>query len=271
MDTDKKRKQHEHFCRCHLKKTKILPSRFPFEQTVEVLVGPEEVNFVLHKDVACKRSNFFATAYSEQWSEPYRLAKLPEHSPETFSVYMNCIYTGSRSDSKASSSLEDASDGSREDSASDDRMTSLIHLYILADKLGDLNTGNTTIDEMETIFDPQEYGPTPEVVNLGCTSTPRNSPLRRLMRDCYVHGFDGSTVKREGKGDVPGEFLLEVIEEYWRILDARMPGAMVDDTIGMEVFDEKDKCEQYHQQDTSCPRGSCRRRQRAKRGNEETE
>jgi hypothetical protein len=72
--------------------------------------------------------------------------------------------------------------------ACDAHFTTLARIHILVDKLGDPATANLVIDEFVSCNSYEMmYNPSHEVVNLIYESTVHGSPLRRLVRDIWIH------------------------------------------------------------------------------------
>ena len=128
----------------------------------------------------------------------------------------------------------------------------MVQLYHLSDKLGDLKTTNIVIDALRKYCVQANIVARPTIVGLVFTSTPNNSPLRRLMRDYYVHLGHEFLLKDDAHDKLPKDFLLEVVKEYWRLLDTASNKKRLCDLLGVDVDNEERKCH-YHQHDDSCP------------------
>jgi hypothetical protein len=68
----------------------------------------------------------------------------------------------------------------------------LIKLYVLADKLIDLDTANLVMDELIAHVDACKIPPDIDYINIVYQCTPTGSPLRALFCDLYIHeaGYD---------------------------------------------------------------------------------
>jgi hypothetical protein len=210
-------------------------------------VGREQVKFVLHPQIICYRSKFFAAASSERWKDSEEPIRLPEDSPETFNAYLKCIYQGQLAENMNEQGALGACDDDDQKA-----LQGMVHMYKLSDKLGDLKTANIVIDALRKYCLQAKIVPRPTIVGLVCTSTTNNSPLRRLMCDYYVHQAHELLLEDDAHDKLPKEFLLEVVKEYWRLLDTASPKTRLYDLLVVDVDSEERKCH-YHQHDDSCP------------------
>ncbi|KAK3711480.1 hypothetical protein LTR37_009659 [Vermiconidia calcicola] len=203
--------------------------RFQFEESIEVLVGSDEVKFTVPEDLICDRSRFFKSACSEAWNANKQPIKLTDADPQTFSDYLQCVYQSTYSEHDKDTALP-----------------SLFQLYILADQLGDLVSANQIMDEMITCSDRISQIPGDECIDMAMESIPSNSPLRRLTRDYYV--FEADAEKLEGCSE---EFVLFVAQSFFHL----KKNVDKDRTVG-EVFSrcvsDAGRCD-YHQHDAGCP------------------
>lgn len=74
-------------------------TKYDLASTFDVLVGKAETlqRFMLHINVFIPRSEFFRAARSSQWlSDPQKPVDLKDEDVEIFSLYMNCVYFGSK-------------------------------------------------------------------------------------------------------------------------------------------------------------------------------
>lgn len=98
-----------------------------------------------------------------------------------------------------------------------DCMKRLVRVWILADGLRHVKAANMTIN---TIYSVRcQYGKLSayKVIRSVWTSTPKDSNLRRLFRDLYVHEGSGCLLI-DAEDVLPKTFLIEVIEEFWRVV-----------------------------------------------------
>ena len=210
-------------------------------------MGTEQVKFVLHPQIICDRSKFFAAASSERWKGPEEPIRLPEDSPETFNAYLKCIYQGQLPENMNEQCAPAACDDDNEKA-----LQGMVQMYHLSDKLGDLKTANIVIDALRKYCLQAKIVPPSTIVRLVYTSTPNNSPLRRLMCDYYVHLGHEFLLKDDSHDKLPKDFLLEVVKEYWRLLDAASLKTRLCDLLGVDIESEERECH-YHQHDDSCP------------------
>ncbi|KAF2443933.1 hypothetical protein P171DRAFT_444196 [Karstenula rhodostoma CBS 690.94] len=181
---------------------------------VTILVGPPEQNqtFFIHKDLIVRRAPFFRNALGSDWAESdQNTVKLPEDDPSTFFLYIQLLYTGTLS-------LKGA----------DPEFTKLINLYILAEKLQDVETRNIVMDTLlATVFPPEGEGrtgylPNLENVQLIFDGTPEGSPLREYVVDVYAHGVSHQRMQARSKHiENPPEFLLMLAVKLMKLRDAK--------------------------------------------------
>jgi hypothetical protein len=151
-------------------------------------------------------------------------------------LYLNCVHSGIgliRAGSEllgeetraAAGRLErvakrerDSEDGVDEshDDPGGSRFEALIKLHLLADKLQDSEMMNMSIDELIRMV--EEDGLIPNHVNLIHSSTTRDSMLRVLVRDIYVHEAE-SAERYEflETSDLHPEFWRDISLEYFRL------------------------------------------------------
>ncbi|KAK6433838.1 hypothetical protein LTR95_009989, partial [Oleoguttula sp. CCFEE 5521] len=209
--------------------------------------------FPLPRELFLSQSPFLKAAVSSTWTQdPGKPVDLSDHSAETFNDYINCVYL-TRVPMPDFTPPEDASDD-------DDGPTwmptepfvctrtdfgSLIRIYVLADKLGDLATANIVMDAIVEYasaamanFDDQDirsiYEATAGVSN----------PLRKLCVYQYV-------LERKiaiNPAFAPVQLLSEVYFENLGILN----GAGDEERV-KEIFETpattRDRC-YFHQHDS---------------------
>lgn len=161
---------------------------FSFTQndTVTLLVGPDEHPLVVHESYITLNSEFFKMALKKQWIEGQtRLIKLPEDDLETMTNYLTFTYGRGLPTSKLDSMP--AEDGSKQ-------WALLVKLYILGDRRLDKCVRNAVITELVRLSSLRDkngiryFMPT-SVTNMCLNGTPDGSPIRRLIIDEYV--FNG--------------------------------------------------------------------------------
>ncbi|KAK0272965.1 hypothetical protein LTR35_012636 [Friedmanniomyces endolithicus] len=157
-------------------------SRFTFTQTVEVIVGDAETKFFVHLSIIMERSPFFDAALT-RWKKAGEPTTLADDEPEIFDYYLSLLYAGSYQSHRAG-----IHDG-------DVDIASLLKVYILADKVGDLTNANQVIDRLYRIL--WESVPTLHKVVPAWRSTPPGSPLRRLLVDAFTSRADPEALSKQ--------------------------------------------------------------------------
>ena len=78
----------------HSSGSRLTSRRHSFLDTFEVLVGsaPNQKRFTVHYTVVAKRSGFLRAARSERWTPATKPTDLHHEQPETFDLYLNCVY-----------------------------------------------------------------------------------------------------------------------------------------------------------------------------------
>lgn len=197
----------------------------------EVLVGrgPEQQLFPVFYDVVVPRSEFFRAARSDRWTKADVPTLLEEENPVTFADYMSYVYFAHRERdrphdnmelgliieaSKASvAELEHSQLGTPEcpqiQCARDRGFKDLIATYVLADKLMDPTTANMVIDDIIWFGEETLTVPTVEPINLAYDSTLPGSPLRKLIRDLYIHEALHNSVETTMQSDPHPDFLVD--------------------------------------------------------------
>jgi len=67
-------------------------NRTNYSETITVLVGETEESAVVHKDVICRKSDFFVAACSRRWAEGReKTVRLPLVTPEVFNQYLDRV------------------------------------------------------------------------------------------------------------------------------------------------------------------------------------
>lgn len=95
--------------------------------------------------------------------------------------------------------------------------TALIELYLLADKLQDFTTANMVMDELVQFIAETTELPKYALTSLVYNSTANNSPLRALLRDCWVHQMPNDAIDRLKADCFPRDFLEDVAMELMRL------------------------------------------------------
>jgi hypothetical protein len=157
---------------------------FAQEDTVILLVGPEEKSLVAHESYLKLNSDFFKTALKKEWVEGQtRIIKLPEDDTEAMTNYLTFTY-GSGLPTTTLKVMPNGGLGSGQ-------WKLLVKLYILGERLLDTPLRNAVIEEIVQLSsladeDDAEYFMTTGSCNLCYDGTPTGSPLRRLIVDKYI-------------------------------------------------------------------------------------
>ena len=153
---------------------------------------------MVHTSIICARSPFFKAA-CERWSKGAKPLDLLEDDAKTFDAYLQYVYA----------------DKAQEEQDSLD-LGLQTRVCILADKLGDLRSANKAIDDIVRLSDEWAMAPDYTIASHAWTSTPENSPLRRLLVDYWVHEM--SHVAFDDKADlIPHGMLVAVAKEFRRL------------------------------------------------------
>jgi hypothetical protein len=129
-----------------------------------------------------------------------------DEDPELFQAYLNCVYFGSDIIEQWADSSEVETKAKSECSTRDEKQAAgdlifekLIGLYLLAERLVDLRTANTVIDEIIRARDVLRCIPTQGPITLAYASTEKGDPLRKLLRDFWTN--DSTTVRTHPRTD----------------------------------------------------------------------
>nr|OQO26938.1 hypothetical protein B0A51_04186 [Rachicladosporium sp. CCFEE 5018] len=155
--------------------------RSNFRKTSKVKVGhaPDDQLYTLHNDIFTRRSTFFKAAISRTWAKGDAPLDLSEHDTGTFEEYLHYVYLYELPD------LEDHDDRHA-------NLCALIEMYVLADKLGDLDAANWTMDCIIDNLDECDLLADEEAVNRFFEAAPVGGPLRKLLVDLHVHDASAS-------------------------------------------------------------------------------
>jgi hypothetical protein len=109
---------------------------------VNVGKGAKRDSFDVHNALLTARSLFFKSALNGNWVEAIeRAVNLPEDDPQTFKTYVHLLYTGD---------FATESDPNLGIDESHDKLLSLAKLYVLAEKLQDIETKNESLTVLIT-------------------------------------------------------------------------------------------------------------------------
>jgi hypothetical protein len=183
-----------------------------YTEYVEVIVGTgsQQKQFMVHKQLLTERSLFFKKALSGNWIEAKeRKVKLPEDDHEAFHVYVNLLYTDQISPVPASQpgDLDPVTTATNEH-------VRYVNLYILADKLQDVETQNKALAalltaSLEIRSDQRRYIPGIPAIPKAYAYTTPGSMLRKMIVDIWTKYGNVGCLKPDM--DYPMAFLRECL------------------------------------------------------------
>ena len=133
----------------------------------------------------------------------------------------------------------------------DNPFKGLIALYLLADKLNEIITTNLVADEIIRTSEALHMIPSTSCVTLAFNSTIEGNPLRRLCKDYYVHEAAVGVLENLKEGQLPFQFIKEVLLELDRMTRHATP---YDQRTKVGCVD-REQC-YYHQHDDDHPKCS---------------
>ncbi|KAK4579958.1 hypothetical protein LTR86_000160 [Recurvomyces mirabilis] len=173
---------------------------YPFTHTIEVLVGEQQTKFTVHPHVLTSRSPFFDAAL-RRWKEAGEPVVLADEFPEVFNKYMSGVYRGTLVGLESEEGQIATED--------------LFQIYVLADKLGDVNLANEAIDYLKCQLNLGER-PDHLVVFRAWSATVENSGLHRLLVDFYSSRSDVEEVCAELQSGATPKDLLRVLAQAFK-------------------------------------------------------
>lgn len=209
--------------------TELTISRLEGE-VVTVLVGESEQKCIVHEQLLCARSPFFAAAFEKEWKEGQeRTIPLPDDTPEVLDLYFQWIYSGKIF--------------TREAPSKSDRGVGELHLliesYTFGEKIQDRDYQDALLDSLLACTDTKDekgerWFPTGELVRRAYEKTPTGSPLRRLLVDMHNHHGRSEWIKEDNSV----EFLADLTREMFETRAA---------PVGLNLTDwEVDSCVYHH-------------------------
>ena len=206
----------------------------------------------MHTAVFTERSGFFRASRKPEWlaGDSKKPVDLKDEEPEVFNTYINCVYFGQNALKHYEDGIK-SSPASESQAAASAGFRALIQVYLLADKLQDPTTATIAIDEIIQFSDAADLVPN-GMYSLVYSHTPRNCPLRTLMRDFWIYELDPST--KEPLEVLPRELMEDIMTEFLRVKD-KHEGSTVREAFRrtLSADTKKDKC-RYHQHDDKHPR-----------------
>lgn len=182
--------------------------------------------FEVHQALITGRSKFFKAALSGSWLESKeRVVKLPEDDPTTFHVYVHLLYTNEIAILPDPNPKTFWTDGARN--------IRLAKLYVLAEKLHDIETKNHVLEAViagdlgEGAYIGMDY-PRRLFVKIIYDGTAAGSLARKLIVDVYARQMTSISmgiISPRYLKEWPKEFLDELLLE---VLDRRVlvPGKL---------------------------------------------
>jgi hypothetical protein len=152
--------------------------------TVILLVGPEEQKMLVHAHQITVHSEFFAAALKKEWVEGQtREIKMREKQPEIMAYYIEHVYFGKLPTdiyTPASPGLE-----------KEEGYKSLAQIYVLAERLLDSACRNRILQEFMRLRDLKcehdvKWNPVWYPINIIYRGTTTGSPARRLLVDIHA-------------------------------------------------------------------------------------
>ena len=231
--------------------------RYDLTSTFDVLVGKapsSSQRFTVYTDVLTSRSNFFKAARKLEWRRDFKQpVDLKDENPGVFSKYLNCVYFGIQALEPDGEAPEDDRDYPESpciytsSPAPDAFNTCLrdheaqwqketyepgnygkylaqhfqvqVEVYLLADRLQDIETANIVIDEIVRFADSESENPEPAIISSIYEATVHGNPLRKWARDTQAYDTSSHRHMLLHVGDYPADFKRDVAVELMRIRD----------------------------------------------------
>lgn len=146
-----------------------------------LVVGPDELEYCVHRDLLSSRSPYFAAAAKEEWKEGQDCrVPLPDDEHVAVEFYVQWIYAG-KIFSRPSANDEDSTE-----------LLDLVGAFIFGEKVQDADFRDAVIDSLiasvHTLDEKEEcWYPAGSTIDKAYDGTPEGSPLRRLMVDFHLH------------------------------------------------------------------------------------
>ncbi|KAF2641195.1 hypothetical protein P280DRAFT_479621 [Massarina eburnea CBS 473.64] len=174
------------------------------QSIIKVVVGLEgqSQTFFVHERLVTDRAPFFEKALHGQLKESDdKIIELPDDSPTVFFTYLQLLYT-SKLPIKAKIGRPDDKNLRHE-------YDILVELYVLAEKLQDVDTRNIAIDAMIAKSRSEKSLPGMYNVQRIFDDTSEGSPLRQFVIDLYAEIGSEQQLHRNC-GRPPSDFLYEL-------------------------------------------------------------
>ncbi|KAF1362489.1 hypothetical protein EJ07DRAFT_107279, partial [Lizonia empirigonia] len=140
----------------------------------------ERQEFAIHEALLVARSKYFRNCMQNGWKEAEeKRVKLDDVSPAVFALYEQLVYTGLVPGFETESCERE--------------YVSLTSLYVLSERLQDIEAKNSAIDALMSKATHESatsmfacHLPSPEAVSLMYDNTPHHCPGRQAIVDCFV-------------------------------------------------------------------------------------
>lgn len=177
--------------------------RYCFDDDFTVLVGQDEVRFVIHEDVFRDQSEFFRAACSRDFKEgKEKVIRMPEADPETFRSYMQWAYRGEIVVMNSQEIAEPNDQSSR-------LQRRLGELFTLASFLGDLQLKNSVTDKIISVLKCNSSELAAPLVTHLYEHTPDECKLRRYILDWFLYKPTGTWLETN-RSLLPAAFLGDI-------------------------------------------------------------
>lgn len=154
-----------------------------FTKELTIIINEDSIertaSFTVPEDLLAEHSEYFKAACRNEWKEATsRVIKLLDVDIDTFHTYLYWVYR-ERVAMKPLSKKSDFMSSFNE----------LAKLWLLSDRLVDLNLGNTVMDAMTRIIEKMSLvvlgAIKPEIINMIWSSTTPGRAIRRLVLEYY--------------------------------------------------------------------------------------
>ncbi|CAD0112566.1 unnamed protein product [Aureobasidium uvarum] len=205
-----------------------------------ILVGSAQEKFIVHQELLCSKSEYFAKALTGTFEESQTgIVKLEDVSPFLFRIFVTWLYSG-----KLAYTVVDDSSNIDQDFGSldggfnpaiikasdlncEDVMTwpeqAFVALYILADRLDVKALRSTTIDILIEFFQEKRNSAmsagTYRYINSNTTAA---SPLRKLVLDRLIYGVRYSSEDLAFWKALPHDMVVTVLIELARRIPSEL-------------------------------------------------
>lgn len=216
-----------------------------------VLIGPEEVKSMVHKELLTSHSNFFRAALNGCFKEAEdRIVRLRDEDAGVFRFFVHWLYH------KRFPNKHDAGDlyqmWAGESTNGADTMENLVFLYVFCEKYDAPELKIKTITCLyEHLDDPAMGCPLPDVetVKFVFDSLHESSPLCNLLADAHCHWANDDIWSDFDEGIWPPAFIGKVLRQYTAYAQG-----------GRDRFSFLEPCD-YHEHKTREEQSACQKQQ----------